>query len=433
MTPVRGPSEHGRADSWAFCLLAAIVGGLQFQFVISMGPTELKICPADLAALSGAVLVVALSLRDRCLPWATDFKGALLVLPTYALTLGLFVAYARYGHVSNWALIGKYAGWFVLLAYLVAGAGLIMRGDGVTLAMCLRAFCWLTVIVNAVFYIPRVSYVLYIPIPGVLNLIALWKLRVYGDQQASPVGNDNGSAVMLICVLAIVLADRVKPGSVFRAATAFVLAAVVCVNVIMTGSRAGMAAAALLLMIAFVMATSARRFILALAAVTGLFVGATQLANFTHVNEAGVSEDRVLPHRNRADAGVYDVSVMGRLDTAKAAVMMALEHPILGGGLGAFLAGQDQNALIIHNTLLWILAEMGIAGVAAFLLFFAGLIRYLVKANRSSNAQGVAANAALLTLVSVGAMAMAHELLYQRAPWFLLGLALAGRRRLQTT
>lgn len=424
MRPVQG----NRAAPWLFCLLLAVVAGLQVQFVVPMGSGELKICPADLAAFAGAFLVGFLSLRDRCPPWASDFNGALFVFPTAALTLGLAVAYARYGHVSSWALVGKYAGWFVLLAYLVAGAGLVKRGDGATLAMCLRVFCWLTVMVNAAFYIPRVSYILYIPIPGLLNLIALWKLRVYGDQQASPVGNDNGSAVMLICVLAIMLADRVKPGSVFRATTAFALAAAACINVIMTGSRAGMAAAALLLMIAIMMGPSARRFVLALAAVTGLFLGAAQLANLTHVNEAGVSEDRALPYRNRADAGVYDVSVAGRLETAKAAVSMALEHPILGGGLGAFLAAQGQNALIIHNTFLWILAEMGIVGVGAFLLFFAGVIRYLVKASRTSDGQGVAANAALLTLVSVGAMAMAHELLYQRAPWFLLGLALAARR-----
>lgn len=425
--------ECSRRATWAFSLLLIVAAGLQFQFVVPLGSKELKISPADPVVLAGALLIVLLSLRERCAPWASDFKGALLVLPTAAITLGLVVAFARYGHVSSWALVGKFAGWFVLLAYLAAGAGLVKRGDGETLAMCLRVFCWLTVMVNTVFYIPRVSYVLYLPIPGVLNLIALWKLRIYGDQQASPVANDNGSAVMLICVLGIVLADRVKPGSVFRAATAFALASAACVNVIMTGSRAGMAAAALLLMIAFMMSPSARRFVLALAAVTGLFLGAAQLANLTHVNETGVSENRTLPYRNRADAGVYDVSVTGRIETAKAAVSMALEHPVLGGGLGAFLASQAQNALIIHNTLLWILAEMGIVGVTAFLLFFAGVIRYLIKASRTSDEQGVAANAALLTLVSVGAMAMAHELLYQRAPWFLLGLALAARRETPAT
>lgn len=68
---------------------------------------------------------------------------------------------------------------------------------------------------------------------------------------------------------------------------------------------------------------------------------------------------------------------------------------------------------------------MGIAGFAAYAVFFAGIARHLIKSRRSEDAYGVAASAALLVLVSVGAMSMFHELLYQRAPWFILGLAMA--------
>lgn len=407
-------------------LLLFVAVGLQFQFVVPIGASGLKVCPADLVAIVGAALVITLSIRDRCPVLNKDINRSVFLLPTYALTLGLTVAYYRYGNVSSWALVSKYVGWFVLLAYLITAAGLVARGHNGLLATSLRLFSWLTVIVNATFYIPRFLYILYIPAPGVLNFIALWKLRIYGDQQSSPVGNDNGSAVMLICVLAIIFGDRAKSSSVFTNVTACALASVACGTIIMTGSRAGMAAAALLIIISVMIGSSARKLAFVVVAISGLFLGVAQLAGVAGVNDVGNTEDRALPYRNRAEGDAYDASITGRLETYKAALNIAKEYPVFGGGLGAFLVGQNQNALIIHNSFLWILAEMGVVGVAAYLLFFVALARYLIKAARTSDIYATSATTALLILVSVGAMAMAHELLYQRAPWFLIGLALAA-------
>lgn len=429
MNFVPRPVEKSPVDTtnrYAVGLLLAAAAGLQFQFVLPIGSSGFKLCLADLVLPVGLAMMIVDALRRRRALWPPDFKIVLLAFPASALALGLAVAYAQYGRISSWALIGKFAGWFVLGAYLLMAAELARQAGERGLATCLRAFCWLTVAVNTFFYISRLSYILYLPLDGLLNVIALWKLRVYGDQQASPVANDNGSAVMLICVLAILLGDRMRSGGVFRGRAAFALSALACINVILTGSRAGMGATVLLLAVVFALGAPARRMIAGLLIAITIFLGAVQIARYAHQDVSDISEQRVLPFRNRAETGEYDASVSGRIATVNAALRMWLDHPVLGGGLGSFLIGQEKDPLAIHNTILWIIAEMGIVGFAAYAIFFAGILLHLGRNQRREDTYGVAASVALLVLVSVGAMSMFHELLYQRVPWFILGLAMAG-------
>lgn len=103
---------------------------------------------------------------------------------------------------------------------------------------------------------------------------------------------------------------------------------------------------------------------------------------------------------------------------------MFASHPIIGAGLGAFMNQQLRagNALIIHSTPLWILAEMGLIG---FVIFATPVVRiFLIEMTNIRN-RDLAGNLLILIIAAFGVVSNAHEMLYQRAFWLLLGAALA--------
>lgn len=421
---LRAVDEQGGARRWRIALLLLIAAGLQFQFILPMGSTGLKLSPADPLALAAALLVAVHALRSRQAPLRPEFKPVWLALPVAALTLGLITAYLRYGQLSSWALVGKYAGWFALMAYFAAGAGLVGWLGGDARRRSLRLFCWLAVLATAVFYLPRLFYVFYLELPPPFVSLPYWMLQLYDNAQASPVDNDNATAVILLCVLALVLGHRIKGSPLFGPAAALAVGVLAGLGIVLSSSRSGMGAALLLFLAAFVVSRECRTFIAAILAVLALYYGA---ANITDGWSRAAGElNRSIPQRQPAPDGKLDTSVTGRLNTSGAALQMFEKHPLVGSGLGGFLQERRAEGLVIHNTVLWIAAELGLVGLAAFAAFAAVVIGCLVRLAREPGSDGAMAVSFGLIIVGVGAMAMAHELLYQRVPWFLLGMTLAG-------
>ncbi|MDP3332784.1 MAG: O-antigen ligase family protein [Methylococcaceae bacterium] len=118
-----------------------------------------------------------------------------------------------------------------------------------------------------------------------------------------------------------------------------------------------------------------------------------------------------------------DYSDNERLATFTHALDLWQQSPILGAGLGVFIAqsaawlGHPQ---VIHSTPLWILAEFGLFGVAVFGWIFFTLARH-VWLSRSSPAR----HGLLLLLVVFAIFSLAHEIFYQRIFWLALGALLA--------
>jgi O-antigen ligase len=109
--------------------------------------------------------------------------------------------------------------------------------------------------------------------------------------------------------------------------------------------------------------------------------------------------------------------VEDRLQIADAALEDFLEAPLLGTGLGVF---GEEHGVIVHNTLLWFLTEMGLVGLAVF----AGLL--LTTAWRGYCTVGAAPPAesglavGLLAGFCVGlGLSVGIEATYQR-PWWLV-------------
>ncbi|PCI99926.1 MAG: hypothetical protein COB14_05090 [Alphaproteobacteria bacterium] len=105
-----------------------------------------------------------------------------------------------------------------------------------------------------------------------------------------------------------------------------------------------------------------------------------------------------------------------------------LYDPMIGAGLGSYRPFQIEKRgkfiEIIDFSGLWLLVETGALGVAVFAAFFMTCLWSLYQTGFVKNNNPY--HRSMLTfLIMFAAMSMLHELIYTRALWFALGLALA--------
>jgi O-antigen ligase len=124
-------------------------------------------------------------------------------------------------------------------------------------------------------------------------------------------------------------------------------------------------------------------------------------------------------------------TVDSRFDLYARALAQFGEHPVLGLGIGGFHdlntwgAGLDEH-FAVHNTYLWALVDMGIAGG---LLLTALVLGAIVRCARAASA-GPAANTAAVVGAALAAMAVFNLFIdgyYQRHFWILIACALGVR------
>jgi O-antigen ligase len=125
-------------------------------------------------------------------------------------------------------------------------------------------------------------------------------------------------------------------------------------------------------------------------------------------------------------------TAMQRIDQIRQALPMFASHPIMGVGLGEFDLRSDPagyHPLIIHNTTVWIMTEMGLVGLSAYIAFVAWFFRRGWFALRFAQIEAkplivglLGAHAGMLGL-STGI-----EVLYQRHWWLVMALLASGAR-----
>jgi hypothetical protein len=110
----------------------------------------------------------------------------------------------------------------------------------------------------------------------------------------------------------------------------------------------------------------------------------------------------------------------------EAGLRMFLTHPVFGAGLGAFIHDWPGKVpLVIHSTLVWLLAEFGLVGTAIFLI---PVIRLFASEAIRFRRNDTAGYLIILIIAALASMSIFHELLYQRIFWLVLGAALTKGR-----
>lgn len=119
--------------------------------------------------------------------------------------------------------------------------------------------------------------------------------------------------------------------------------------------------------------------------------------------------------------------VLARLSIGGDALDEFLRSPMIGIGLGVF---EQRHDVIVHNTVLWFLAELGLIGLVAFVGFFTIHLRWGVRSVLRGGGQERALAIAALGTAFVGlGLSVGIEAFYQRS-WWLAFATLGALHRL---
>lgn len=386
--------NHQQALASALAIITASL--LFFQVHLPTNSNVISVNLGDIFAILGGLLVLFSMIRLRPPVWRLSGFNVHIAACTVVITIALLNGAAAIGW-TQWALVNKYTGWFILLAVLATGS----LSSTLDLDRVLRTFviagCAVILFSIAEMMISALGLTAYVPF-------------FVGFAQ-----NPNAFAfqcLMILCA-AIVLKNHRPP-----------LIAIAVSGLWLTLSRAGLATGVIVIISAAISVRSTiRPLFFGILGAAAIVVAMTALLNLSGVacDVSAASGCTRLPI-----AGIEDSSASEHLLIMKKAWALFTSHPLFGAGLGVFIQEWiGPYPLIIHSTPLWLLAEFGLVGA---LVFFAPILRIFVQELRAFRNNDEAGTLLLLIIIALSAMSLFHELLYQRTFWFLLGVALVARK-----
>ena len=376
---------------------------VQINATLPVGTTGLRLSLADVLLMVLVPYGVTTALRHRWTTptWSLPYVPAWLLAMTAVFTVSLFIGYRSAGEWLPWALFNKYAGWFVLCAYFLTGAFLAALGGQAIIQRCLTVFC---------IFAAWAAALLLVAYPVLFQVDTLDYL-VLTTRLTALLQNPNNFGLVIVIALCIGLPNRVfKNWHV----------AVLIAALILTFSRgawiSGAAAFGALLLLD-------RQSLKPLKIALPLGIGAVLLLmGINHLITELLASSAAPILSNRLD--IEGNTITQRIGINELALRLFLEAPLFGIGLGTFYeaakaAGLPSGGATIHNSLLWLLTETGLAGASVFVGFYVACLRrfYLSRVQPYQTAM-------LAVLVAFAAMSMTGEYLYQRYLWLLLGLSL---------
>jgi probable O-glycosylation ligase (exosortase A-associated) len=122
-----------------------------------------------------------------------------------------------------------------------------------------------------------------------------------------------------------------------------------------------------------------------------------------------------------------------------AAAAFTIDHPVIGAGIGqnhlALLEERGPDGGIVHNVYLEYSAELGLVGLAIFLLFYFASIKSAASVQRRAAEEGdtemfYMGEAIQVGLIAFGVAAMFHPVAYHMYLFYFAGLAVAAKNTL---
>lgn len=371
-----------------------------FQFHLALPAGLINVNLADPFALLALMTLGIIWLLSRKMPrWRMPEFNWILTLFGALLLCAYMIGWTKIGH-TQWALSARLVGWVVLLGYLSAGYLLVAYAGN-------NGVRWLLEVLAA-------AAVLVI----VLTVVTRFLYR-YGFDVPEPTpnfegfsGNRNAFAFQLLAVLALSLPYSkiyarqlvVQGKGVYKAWRSWVPIGFLIVGIVWSGSRAGMLAAFILLLAAYYRDFLDRR---------SLLLGIV-FASLLWV---------VAPMQSAISS---EASNQERWATMRYGIEMWLHSPLIGEGLGVFIANSTErfgHPTVIHSTPIWILAEFGLIGAAVLGWSFLKLWRYSTRSGSPHDDRPRIA--LLLLLIAFVVFSQFHEMLFQRIFW-LVGGGLLG-------
>lgn len=413
---------------WLFSLFIFLFVLVQFHVVLFDFAINVNLADFFVMLVS-STLLLSFFYTKTAVRWKIKRFNIFALLTCLALASGWLVAFLSNYSVS-WAAT-KVIGWVVILGYLYASAMLVNRLGFFTF---FRFFNLLLVFFVGILLLS--GFVMFLEI-----LKGISAGTIYYSYLTALSGNRNALAFQILAVLSLALAFQplyvrgLRIGQVFLLFSVVVLVCGMC----LTSSRSGIATMLLLYIAALLMRMADWKFLLwSLVGGVGvsllifkfpdIFYFVNDLLSTLIQSEGASGRAKVVMAISSAE------SDMVRIQLLKDSFLMWLENPFFGAGLGAFYTGSEAVygfPVVQHNSVLWVLSEMGLFGFLIFSILFMSLVCFVFLSAK----RGIRNNAVILLLLSFGAMAMFHEMLYQRIFWLFLGalmaVGLTGKDRVQ--
>lgn len=413
--PTRNPLQIDleKMAAWMVPMATAILVFFQVHVSFAGIGGKINLNLADPFALLALAAVIAHGIFLRQSPrWRASHINTVWILIGAVLTFSFFRGLTDIG-VTSWALGARLMGWPVLLGYVAAGY-LIVSYAG---SHGLRRITETMVATGAVIVVLQVT----------LRWLAHFGLY---PEPLSPVfdgyaANRNAFAFQMLICMILVLAYSAGMARWYmrsqhylarwRAWATGILLGITLLGVALSGSRAGLICATVILLLAMAVKLADRRTVLYGVSAAALFWSLCVLLPVFLAQTGNTSLQSPFS---------VDTSNIERWDSISRGLDMWVQSPILGAGLGVFYErsqawyGYHQ---VIHNTPVWILAELGLVGAIVFGWAFYVSARPIFKGASLSTSNRILG----MTLLCFSIFSLAHEIFYQRIFWLVLGAALA--------
>lgn len=380
---------------------------LGIQLVVSYLP--FRFAPADCVI---AAYSVYLFWKKRY-SFALFYRREFLMLITL-FTFSLFWGYKTLGYYTTYALFNKFLGFGVLLLSVLCVCDWIKELQG-NICLLVRIFTLSTGLLN-VFYLLG-----YSPLSPALRDAVIFLPSTEARLRGLMVDpNAYGGLLMVALILHFSAFVRADKRSLFRPILDWSVLVSLALGLFLTTSRSAY-----------------------LGFVAGLFAFLVfqktwrRVAIIFAVIMTGVAGVLLSPLRGLVLARIFSLKqVASRVDIMQAGLRAFLESPIFGLGLGVFFeVSQNRFGLpwkqIIHNSYLWILADMGLFGIMVWAYFFLVIFKeskiLLKLASRRFPDFLPEVIAVFSAFIAMCVFALGIEAFYQRHLWMLVGIILGLR------
>jgi hypothetical protein len=393
-------SDYEQALVWCLPIIAAVF--VLFQIYVPIGSGLLNVNLADPVVILAGALFVLHAVKQRQLPqWRVGYINLSVAAATIVLGASLLLGAYRFGW-TDWALVNRFFGWFVLLAFAATGALIVTAGGRDAFKIMLLTYVGAAAAVALLEIILVLVSAIGVSLPPAL--INPKSIEAFSQ-------NHNFFAFQLL--MAMVAALVLVRGNNLR----IFLFTVMLTAFWYAGSRSGWISIACVLAASiYLRATTIREITLSIvcAGCVSMILAILQTSYGTHFTI------QLVPG---------GASTQERMITIIGGWKLFIAHPIFGAGLGAFrnehILASSGIPLVIHSTALWLLAEMGLVG---FLIFSVPAVYILVT--EWLHARHEAGSAVIaLCFVAFAMMSGPADMFYQRTFWLLFGAALALPRR----
>jgi O-antigen ligase len=388
--------------AWPFQMLRAFVFFLYANLALWVPAAE-SVRPAQLVILVGFVLLLVEGAVSR--------RGLTLVWPLSHLLLAFLAAAVLSSFTALW--------------------GRLAFDSALDLAKCVAVFFLITETVN---HPSRLRSLLWMMVLGgffpAAGTLLNWESGSTEEGRAGWLGifgnpNDVAYSLVILIPLAWGLAALSDVRGKIVAGVAIV---VYSAAIYTTFSRGGLLAFAAVLVALALRARSQATRLAVLMLVPLALVGSTYFWTRT---------------QGSFDALGTDATVNQRLITVKAGLAMLADHPLLGVGLGCSIVGFEtyvpygaltHKALIVHNTFVQALAEVGLLGGIPFLLLMYtswSAAHGMARAPRTDDVgreRAIVGTALEASLIGVAVCGLSSGQVMSWFPYMLFGLVAAERR-----